>query len=251
MKRRKILAGNWKCHKSFEEAVALITEIVANVPIELDRTVVLCPPFPYLAEAVRRTEGSPVKIGAQNVWQEDSGAFTGEVSAPMLASLGVEYTIVGHSERRQVFAESDECLARKVNRALAWNLIPIFCLGERWEERETGQTLAVVQRQFQAIFDLPAESASSLVIAYEPIWAIGTGRNATPQQAEEVHAILRGLAMERWGSVVAEGVRILYGGSVKGSNIDALMAMPNLDGALVGGASLAATEFLRIVHFEG
>jgi triosephosphate isomerase len=251
MKRRKILVGNWKCHKSFDEAVTLIAEIVANVSPELDRTVVLCPPFPYLAEAMRQTGESPVKIGAQNIWQEDSGAFTGEVSAPMLASLGVEYVIVGHSERRQFFLESDECLARKVARALTWNLTPIFCLGERWEEREAGQTLAVVQRQFQAVFTLSPETAASLVLAYEPIWAIGTGHNATPEQAEEVHAILRGLAMERWGSVVGEAVPILYGGSVKASNIDALMAMPNLDGALVGGASLSAPEFLRIVHFQG
>lgn len=230
------------------EARTLIDSIVAGVPPILGRTVVICPPFPYLSTALQITGGTFVQVGAQNVWSEDWGAYTGEVSAPMLASLGVRFVIIGHSERRTHFQESGDLLNRKLKKALAWNLRPIFCLGETLQEREEGKTFLLLKRQLQeGLADLSSAQVLRLILAYEPIWAIGTGKNATPEQAEEVHTFLRQLLEKKWG---AAGIPILYGGSVNPDNIDSLMAMPDLDGALVGGASLQADSFLRIIHFK-
>jgi len=249
--REKIIAGNWKCYKTLDEARSLVREIISGLKRDLGRTVVLCPPFPYLYEARVMIEGSPVKIGAQNLWSEEWGAYTGEVSAPMLASLGVHFVLVGHSERRQYFQEEGKLLNLKIKRALAWGLRPIYCLGEKLEEREKGVTFQVVERQLhEGLEGLSAQELEKVAIAYEPVWAIGTGRNATPEQAQEVHLFLRDKIGELWGKKTALIFPILYGGSIKPDNIDGLMAMPDLDGALVGGASLKAGDFLRIIHYQ-
>jgi triosephosphate isomerase len=249
--REKIIAGNWKCYKTIDEARTLITEIIAGLEPNLNRTVVLCPPYPYLHLAKELVIGSPVKIGAQNLWKEDWGAYTGEISAPMLASLKVDFVIIGHSERREYFKEGGALLNTKLKRALAWNLRPIFCLGEKLREREEGVAFQVVETQLkEGLEGLSPEDLLKVVIAYEPVWAIGTGRNATPEQAQEVQQFLREKIGEFWGNKVAEQIPILYGGSVKPENIDSLMAMPDLDGALVGGASLKSQDFLRIIHFK-
>jgi triosephosphate isomerase len=249
--RKKIIAGNWKCYKTVDEAKTLINEILNGIESNLDRNVVLCPPFPYLQLAKELVKGSAVMIGAQNLWREDWGAYTGEVSAPMLASLGVEFVIIGHSERREYFKEDGALLNAKVKRALSWNLRPIFCLGEKLNQREEGITFRVVEAQLkEGLEGLGPEELLKIVIAYEPVWAIGTGKNATPEQAQEVQHFLRQKIGEIWGEELAEKIPILYGGSVKPENIDSLMAMPDLDGALVGGASLKSQDFLRIVHFQ-
>ncbi|MCX5976076.1 MAG: triose-phosphate isomerase [Coprothermobacterota bacterium] len=249
--RRKIIAGNWKCNKTRAEAISLLESLLLAPPPPSGRQMVAIPPFPYLEAACTLTAGSHLSIGAQNLWTSDWGAYTGEVSAPMLASLGVRYVVVGHSERRQRFGEDGLILKEKVERALAWGLTPIFCLGERLEERDRGQAFEVVADQLKkGLGGLSAEQLHHLVIAYEPVWAIGTGRNATPEQAQEVHSLLRGLLTAGWGESVAQSLPILYGGSVKPDNVDALMAMPDLDGALVGGASLKADDFLRIAGYR-
>jgi len=249
--RAKIIAGNWKCFKTLEEARILLVQIIGGVEKMATEEVVICPPFLYLEEAVRLTANSPILIGAQNLWKEDWGPYTGEISAPMLASCGVKFVIIGHSERRHYFQEGHELLQEKTKRALAWSLRPIFCLGERLEERETGNTFQVVSRQLMdSLGDLSRKEMHKVIIAYEPVWAIGTGKNATAEEAQEVHLFLRSLISKEWGDDIASEVLILYGGSVKPDNIDSLMAMPDIDGALVGGASLKAEEFLRIVHFR-
>lgn len=249
--RRKIIAGNWKCYKTVVEAKILISDILKGIEPNLDRSVVLCPPFPYLQLAKEMVAGSSVMIGAQNIWKEDWGAYTGEISAPMLASLGVEFVIIGHSERREYFKEDSSLINAKIKRALSWNLRPIFCLGEKLAEREEGTTFKVVENQLkEGLEGLEPEDIQKIVIAYEPVWAIGTGKNATPEQAQEVQQFLRYKIGETWGKDLAETIPILYGGSVKPENIDSLMAMPDLDGALVGGASLKSQDFLRIIHFH-
>ncbi len=249
--REKIIAGNWKCNKTVEEAKNLILEILNGCEGDLDRTVVLCPPFPYLGMAKELTRNSKVKIGAQNLWKEDWGAYTGEVSAPMLKSLEVDFVIVGHSERREYFKEDGALLNAKLKKALTWDLRPIFCLGEKLKEREEGITFQVVERQLEEGFEgISSQEAGKVVIAYEPVWAIGTGKNATPEQAQEVHAFIREKIGKLFGGEISQNLPILYGGSVKPDNIDSLMAMPDIDGALVGGASLKGQDFLRIIHFR-
>lgn len=249
--REKIIAGNWKCFKTLEEARELVLEIMNGLKPDLDRTVVLCPPFPYLQMARELTLQSKVKIGAQNLWKEDWGAYTGEVSAPMLNSLKVDFVIIGHSERREYFKEDGALLNAKLKRALAWNLRPIFCLGEKLHEHEEGITFKVLERQLEEGFErISPEEISKVVIAYEPVWAIGTGRNATPEQAQEVHEFIRQKIKKLFGEGIAQSFPILYGGSVKPENIDSLMAMPDIDGALVGGASLKGQDFLRIIHYQ-
>lgn len=244
--RRKIIAGNWKMNKTPQEAVALINELkplLANAEAE----VAFCPPAVSLAAALEATKGSNIGIGAQNMYFEESGAFTGEIAPNMLTEMGVKYVILGHSERRQYFAETDETVNKKVLKALEHNLIPIVCVGESLEQREQGITEDLVRLQTKiALRGVPAERAKEVVIAYEPIWAIGTGRTATNEQAEEVCAAIRKVLKELYGGV-AEEIRIQYGGSVKPSNAKEIFGMPNIDGGLVGGASLTK-DFAGIVQ---
>jgi triosephosphate isomerase len=248
--RRKLIAGNWKMYKTVAEAVALVEEIQRGAGGAPGKTLV-APPFTALAAVVAATKGSPVAVAAQNMHFEKEGAFTGEVSAPMLVDAGVSHVILGHSERRQYFAETDEGVARKTKIALASGLTPISCIGETLAEREAGRTMDVVGRQLDAILDaVTAEEAKRTVIAYEPVWAIGTGKVATPEQAQEVHAFIRSRIAAKHGPAVADAVRILYGGSVKPDNVKGLMALPDVDGALVGGASLKADSFLKLVHYD-
>ena len=244
--RRPVVAANWKMHKTIGEAESFLAELLPRVAAATAE-VVVCPAFPSLAAAVRACSGGGVRIAAQNMHFEPAGAFTGEVSAPMLRELGVEDVVLGHSERRQHFAESDDALRRKVPVALRAGLEPILCVGETEEQRDAGRMEAVLRRQVEAdLADVPTAELAAVVIAYEPIWAIGTGRTATPDQAEEAIAIVRGLVAAR-DARAAERIRILYGGSVKPDNAVELMAKPGIDGALVGGASLDAGAFAEIV----
>jgi triosephosphate isomerase (TIM) len=247
--RRPLIAGNWKMHTTRAEALALVEGFKAAVSGVGDRDVVVAPPFTVLAAVAETLRGSAIGLAAQNLHWEDSGAFTGEVSGPMLRDAGCTHAIIGHSERRQFFGETDEGVSRKIGAARKNGLTPIVCVGELLAEREAGRTLAVIERQVTgALKGLAADAIASLVVAYEPVWAIGTGKVATPEQAQEVHAAIRGL-LARMGRAAA-GARVLYGGSVKPDNIDGLMQQPDIDGALVGGASLKVESFARIVCFE-
>ncbi len=245
MSRTPYIAANWKMNKTVAEAAEFVDALLPRIAAT-QNDVVLCPPFTALSEVVQRRYGTAVKVAAQNMHEEDSGAFTGEVSAPMLVELDVEAVVLGHSERRQYFGETDEALARKVPAALAADLEPILCVGESEQAREAGETETVLERQLQA--DLAAVESGDIarvVVAYEPIWAIGTGATATPEQAQEACAFIRDVLRMR--GAAAEEVRILYGGSVKAGNAAELLALPDVDGALVGGASLDAEEFAAIV----
>jgi triosephosphate isomerase (TIM) len=243
--RTPYIAANWKMHKTVAEAAEFVDALLPRIAAT-QSDVVICAPFTALSAVVERRYGTAVKVAAQNMHEEDSGAFTGEVSARMLAELDVEAVILGHSERRQYFNETDEALARKVPAALAAGLEPILCVGESEEARDGGQTEAVLERQLQAdLAAVAADRLSEVVIAYEPIWAIGTGRTATPEQAQETIAFIRDVLRERGGA--AEATRILYGGSVKPANAAELMSQPDIDGALVGGASLDPADFAAIV----
>ncbi len=253
--RRPILAGNWKMHGTIAEAIALATALrQALAAADLaGRDVVLCPPFTAIEAVARVLARSQLAVGGQDCFWEPKGAFTGEVSAEMLREAGATVVIVGHSERRQYFGDTDETVSRKAAAALRAGLTPIVCVGERLEEREAGRTLDVVARQVTGgLGSLPGEAAEAgrVVVAYEPVWAIGTGRTATPAQAQDVHAAIRRLLRERFGPAAAAAVRIQYGGSVRPDNVDDLMAEPDIDGALVGGASLDASSFARIVRFK-
>jgi triosephosphate isomerase (TIM) len=248
--RRKLIAGNWKMYKTVAEAVALVEEIKKGAAGAPGDTLV-APPFTAIAAVVAAAKGSPVAVAAQNMHFEKEGAFTGEVSAPMLVDAGVTHVILGHSERRQYFAETDDGVAKKTKAALATGLLPISCVGETLAEREAGRTMEVVGRQMDAILAaVTADEAKKVVIAYEPVWAIGTGKVATPEQAQEVHAFIRSRIAAKHGQPVADVLRILYGGSVKPDNVKGLMALPDVDGALVGGASLKADSFLKLVHYD-
>ena len=247
--RRYVMAGNWKMHKTVAEAVQLATAIRAGIeqqPPDLD--VVLFPPFTALQAVSQVLKVSRIALGAQNMHWEKQGAFTGGVSPVMLRDVGCTYVILGHSERRQLFGETDEAVDRKARSAVDSGLVPLVCVGETLSERESNRTLEVVERQVErALRHLTPEEAMRIVISYEPVWAIGTGRNATPAQAAEVHAFIRGRLTERLGAAAGAGVRILYGGSVKPDNVAGLMSQPDIDGALVGGASLTVDSFARIV----
>jgi triosephosphate isomerase len=247
--RRKFIAGNWKMNERRASAVELAGAIAQGVGAATTVDVAVCPPACYL-EAVHSALGSSaVGLGAQNCHHEAKGAYTGELSTAMLLDVGCKYVILGHSERRQYFKESSADVNRKVVAALAAGLTPIVCLGESKDDRAAGRTLAVVGEQFAgSLADLPVEQASRIVLAYEPVWAIGTGVVATPGQAEEVHAALRKLLESRYSAQVAAAVRIQYGGSVTDENAATLFSQPNIDGALVGGASLKAASFLKIVE---
>ncbi len=244
--RRPYLAANWKMNKTLEEADLFLDRFLPSLGDVTACDFVICPPFTVLSPAADRCRGTPVRIAAQNMHEEQSGAFTGEVSARMLTAVGVEAVVLGHSERRALFAETDEALARKVPAALAAGLEPILCVGESEAQREDGETEAVLRRQLEAdLAEIPDERLASVVIAYEPIWAIGTGKTATPEQAEEACEFVRALVAER-DAGAAQAVRVLYGGSVKPDNAGELLGQPDIDGALVGGASLDPDDFLAI-----
>ncbi len=247
--RRPVIAGNCKMYKTSEEAETLITSIKAgvhNLDAEID--IVVCPPFTALGAVAPLLAGSQVELGAQNMHFESEGAYTGEISPLMLKDLDCRYVILGHSERRSYFNESDELVNKKVRMALKYNLIPIVCIGEWLQEREAGQHFEVVRGQFQGTFkDLSSDEMERVIIAYEPVWAIGTGKTATPNQAQEMHQFIRELVAGQFGALAAK-TRILYGGSVKPDNISELMARPDVDGALVGGASLKGESFNEIIR---
>jgi triosephosphate isomerase (TIM) len=249
--RRSLIVGNWKMHGTRAEAEHLLSALRTHLGRPVDREVVVAPPFGTLETAGRLLAGTSIHLAAQNLHWEPQGAFTGEVAGPMLKELGCSYVIIGHSERRQYFGETDEHVAKKVQAARRDALVPIICVGETLEEREHGETLAVIARQIRgALQGQDAKAIASLVVAYEPVWAIGTGRTATPSQAQEVHAFIRSTLAGLGDHPAAEIVRILYGGSVKPDNVDSLMAQSDIDGALVGGASLDAEAFARIVQFR-
>ena len=246
--RRLLIAGNWKMHKTVGEAIELVRELKILVSDVTDRDILVCPPFTALYPVSQELKGSNIDLGAQNMFYELEGAFTGEISPLMLKDAGCSYVILGHSERRHIFGETDELINKKVLSALENGLIPILCVGETLEDRESGKTKEVVERQVKE--GLKGISSEEFVIAYEPVWAIGTGRTATPEQAQEVHEFIRSIIEGMFSKNVADRVRILYGGSVKPNNAADLLAMPDIDGALVGGASLKADSFSKIVKFD-
>lgn len=247
--RKPIIAGNWKMHKTAAEAAAFVREL-APLVAGAAADVVVCPPFTALTAAKAALAGTGIKLGAQNLHWEKQGAFTGEISAPMLADAGCDHVIIGHSERRQYFAETDDGVNKKLHAALIVSLVPIVCVGETLAEREAGATETVVARQVRAgLAGLTPAQAADIVVAYEPVWAIGTGRTATAADANAVCAFIRRLVAELFGAAAADAVRIQYGGSVKPENAAELMAMSDIDGALVGGASLDAATFAKIVKY--
>jgi triosephosphate isomerase (TIM) len=249
MMRKKLIAGNWKMHKTLAPARELVGGIIGGLSrIEnlAEVEVLICPPFQLLFPMAKAIAGTPIKLGAQNVHYEAQGAFTGEVSIPMLADTGCTHILIGHSERRQIFHETNALLARKVRAVVAGEMQVIYCLGETIAEREAGNTVSIIQSQLAEVLDRDV-AAEHLIIAYEPVWAIGTGKTATPQQAQEVHAYIRSWLADVYGKESASRIRILYGGSVKPSNAVELLGQPDIDGALVGGACLAVDDFLAII----
>lgn len=245
--QKPFIAGNWKMHKIIPEAVDLVKALNEESSELADAEIVVIPPSTTLSEVSKTLEGSAIKIGAQNLFWEEKGAFTGEVSASMLKDAGCQYVVIGHSERRQYFGETDETVNKKIKAALAHGLIPIVCIGELLEEREKGETINKVNSQINAGLEgLGKEQMSKIIIAYEPIWAIGTGLTATPTQAEEVHSFIREKLTEKYGNETASCAIILYGGSVKPDNAFSLLKEQNINGALVGGASLEADSFIQI-----
>jgi triosephosphate isomerase len=249
MIRKKLIAGNWKMNKTSADAVALAREVVMAVGTQSDVEVVICPPFTALEAVAGTVDGSLVKLGAQNMHFEASGAFTGEISAPMLRAIFATHVILGHSERRTLFGENDELVNKKVLSALKHQLRPIVCVGETLAERESGSTLKVIQTQTErGLEGVSREQAASLVVAYEPVWAIGTGKVATTEQAQEVHCFIRGLLTKLFGEALSQRVRILYGGSMKPANAAELLAQMDIDGGLIGGASLEARSFAELVR---
>jgi triosephosphate isomerase len=248
--RKPIMAGNWKMYKTPAETTAFFGKFRPLVEKSEHCEIVICPPFTNLAAAVAAAQGSPIRVGAQNVAWAKEGAFTGEISAAMIGAVGATHVIVGHSERRQYFGETDETVLKRTPAALAAGLAPIVCVGERLEERESGNTETVLVRQFRdGIAGLSDAQFAGIVIAYEPVWAIGTGKTATPEIAADAHRVIRHEVRSKFGKEAADAVRILYGGSVKPDNVKTLMAQPEIDGSLVGGASLDAVSFAAIVNF--
>jgi triosephosphate isomerase len=244
------MAGNWKMYKTAPETSAFFEKFNPLVANTKDRDIVICPTFVNLAAAVEATKGTGVEIGGQNLYWAKEGAYTGEICGPMLISIGAKWVLVGHSERRQYFGETNETVLKRTQAALECGLTPIVCVGERLEERESGSTNSVLEEQFRdGIADLTPEQFVRIVIAYEPVWAIGTGKTATPEIAQEAHAHIRSLIRSKYGEEAASKVRVLYGGSVKPDNAKMLMAQPDIDGALVGGASLDPVSFASIVNF--
>lgn len=249
MIRKKLIAGNWKMNKTSSDAASLVQEIVNAVGRVNDVDIVVCPPYTSLEIVGKALEGSSIKLGSQNMHHEASGAYTGEISAAMLRAIFTNYVILGHSERRTYFAENDALINQKVLAALKNQLKPILCIGETLAEREGGTTLNVVQTQLEAGLEgVSKDLATSVVIAYEPVWAIGTGKVATTEQAQEVHAFIRSLLIKLFGDAVAQKVRILYGGSMKPSNAPELLSQPDIDGGLIGGAALESRSFVELIN---
>lgn len=251
MNRIPFLAGNWKMHKTVPEAADLADTLARSLPGNNGREVMVAPPFTALSAVHRALQGSEIRLGAQNMHPDNSGAFTGEVSAGMLISAGCTHVIVGHSERRHIFGETDSFINRKVIQALLKGLHPILCVGETLDERESGAAKTLVQTQLhEGLKNLTRDDLSRIIVAYEPVWAIGTGKTATPDQAQEMHGFIRELIAAGFEQEIAGKIRILYGGSVKPANISELMGQADIDGALVGGASLNAEDFLQIVNYR-
>lgn len=246
--RRPLVVANWKMNGSLTSIRPLLEGVCSGLQEGCDIEVAICPPFVYLAEAAEKLKNTDIKLGSQSISHLESGAFTGEISADMLKDFSCVFAIVGHSERRALYGETDNLVAEKFMRAQDAALVPILCVGEQLHERESGDTEAVIERQLNVVIELVGIAAfKNAVIAYEPIWAIGTGKTATPEQAQEVHAFVR-LLLARHDDVVADGIRILYGGSVKAANATEIFNMADVDGGLIGGASLDIDEFLNICH---
>ena len=247
--RRKIVAGNWKMNKNSEETEDLLNELIALLPNDLECEIIVAPTFVNLASAVDHLEFTPIEVAAQNMHQAENGAFTGEISADMLKSIGVNTVILGHSERRAYFHESDVLLASKVNTALKHDMQVIFCFGEELKDRQANNHFALVETQLRdGLFHLEASSWQNIVLAYEPVWAIGTGETASPEQAQEMHEFIRSTIFNKYGNPIAENVSILYGGSVKPENAKEIFSKPDVDGGLIGGAALKAADFVGIIN---
>ncbi len=245
-----LIVGNWKMNNNITDSIKLVTALKNLIKEPLGVEAVLAPPFTSLYSVSVANQETPFKLAAQNCYWEDDGAFTGEVSAPFLKDVGCDYVILGHSERRKLFAETDEMINKKIHAALSAELVPIFCVGETLKERESKKTFEIIERQIRkGLSDVTMHDLENFVIAYEPVWAIGTGNNASPAQASEVHAFIRNLMAKIYDAPTSHRVRILYGGSVKASNIRDLMKGHDINGALVGGASLNAEEFAKIIQF--
>ena len=246
--RKTIVAGNWKMNKTVSEAVALVEGLMVDLSDCVDVEVVVCPPFTALKTVSDKLTKTQIKLGSQNMSSEDDGAYTGEISHSMLKELFVKYVILGHSERREYYKETDFWVNKKVKKALEKNLRPIVCVGEKLEDREAGNTEKVVEAQVRgSLADITAEQFENVVVAYEPVWAIGTGKTATAEQAQEVHAFIRGIIRDMVGEKAANGLRIQYGGSMKPANAKELLSQPDIDGGLIGGAALDARSFIDIV----
>ena len=249
--RKPLIAGNWKMNKTVTESISLVRELLDFVKNYQETEIVICPPFTSLWVIRELIQDTHILLGAQNIYYEEDGAYTGEISAHMLQNIGCQYVIVGHSERREYFHESSREVAWKAMKALAYRIKPIICVGEKLEQRESGSAKEVVREEIDAIFQaLRADDVERIVFAYEPIWAIGTGKSATSQDANDMIQYIRNLLREKYGDRIAEMVRILYGGSVKPGNIKELMAESEIDGALVGGASLQALSFSQLIKFK-
>ncbi len=248
--RKRIVAGNWKMNTSQPEGIELVKSVIEKsivVPKAIE--LVIIPPFTHLSEIVKLSKGTSVKVGAQNCAEWSKGAYTGEVSAAMISSIGATHVVIGHSERREFFNEDNKMLYRKIKQAHESNLIPIYCCGEKLKERESGNFFEVVEKQIsESLFELSKEQMLQVVIAYEPVWAIGTGKNATSQQAQDMHAFIRFTLAKKFGKDIADSISILYGGSCKPSNAEEIFARPDVDGGLIGGASLVADDFITIAQ---
>ncbi len=248
--RKKVIAGNWKMNNDISGSAELISGIINNIDFSrVNSDVIVCPPFTSLETASELVKNTPIKVGAQNMFFEDKGAFTGEISASMLLSAGCDYVILGHSERRAIFNESNEWINKKIHKALSSGLKPIFCVGETLEERESGVMKDVLKKQItEGLTGVTSNQMEEVIVAYEPVWAIGTGKTASPEQAEEVHKFIRDLITEMYNKDVADNLVIQYGGSVKPNNAKELLSQPNIDGALIGGAALKAESFIDIIY---
>lgn len=249
MSRKKVIAGNWKMNNNLAESVKLVNELKEKLAAEsVNCDVIICPPFISLNEVSKLVEGTQIKLGAQNMYFAENGAFTGQISAAMLLSVGCKYVILGHSEPRSIFGETNELINKKIKKALTAGLLPIFCVGESLEEREKNITNDVIKQQIlEGLKDVSEEELSKIIIAYEPVWAIGTGKVASPQQAEDVHAFIRNLIQEKYSLSASDNLIIQYGGSVKPDNAKELLGQKDIDGALVGGACLKADSFVGIM----
>ncbi len=251
MERTPFIAGNWKMHKTIDEALELINSLKEHLSDEKDKNIVVAPPFTALKAVSESIKGSIIDLSAQDTFWEAMGAYTGEISPNMLIDVGCRYVIVGHSERRQYFNETNSIVNKKISAALTSGLTPIVCVGESLEQRQKGMTFEIIEQQIkECLYGLSASEVKSIIIAYEPIWAIGTGQTASDAQAQEVHQFVRNLLGRLYNEGLANFMRIIYGGSVKPANIDGLMAQPDIDGVLVGGASLDAKSFVEIVRFR-